>query len=71
MAVLDGRPEIVDEISDCPLELRAFLVKTFVALSKDEEFLDSLPGHLEFDGTSPGRVSIVLERIRAIASLEF
>jgi hypothetical protein len=70
VTVLDGRPDIVDEISVSPPELKAFLVKTFAALLEKEEFLDSLPGHLEFDSASPGRVSIVLERIRTIASIE-
>jgi hypothetical protein len=70
VAVLDGRPEIVEEISDSPPELKTFLVKTFAALLEKEKFLESLPGHLKFDSTSPDRVSIVLERVRTIASIE-
>jgi predicted nucleotidyltransferase len=70
IAVLDGRPEVIDEIRDSPLPVRDFLVRAFAALLKDDRFLDSLSGHLESVGENPERVSIFLERVRAIASLD-
>jgi len=70
IAVLDGRPEVIDEIRDSPLPVRDFLVRAFAALLKDDRLLDSLSGHLESVGENPERVSIFLERVRAIASLD-
>ena len=70
IAVLDGRPEVIEEIRDAPPEVRAFLVNSFAVLLGDDDFLDSLSGHLEFEGDNRERVQIFLERVRAIASME-
>jgi predicted nucleotidyltransferase len=70
IAVLDGRPEVIDEIRDAPHEVQHFLVKSFSAFLEDDDFLDSLSGHLEFEGDNLARVQIFLQRVRAIASIE-
>lgn len=69
IAVLDGRPEVIEEIANAPHEVRAFLMNSFAEILEDDDFLDSLSGHLEFEGDNPGRVQIFLERVRAIASM--
>lgn len=69
IAVLDGRPEIINEIEDSPRQVKKFLVRAFAALLEEDGFLDSLSGHLEFEGENPERVSMFIERIRIIASM--
>lgn len=70
IAILDGRPEVIGEIANSPRRVRDFLLRAFAALLKEDDFLDSLSGHLEFESEHPGRVSIFIERVRTIASLE-
>jgi hypothetical protein len=70
IAVLDGRPEIFDEIRDSPSQVKNFLVRTFAALLEEEAFLESLPGYVKVRSESPERISILLERVRAMASME-
>jgi predicted nucleotidyltransferase len=70
VAVLDGRPEIIDEIRDSPPEVKNVLVRTFAALLEEEGFLEALPGYLEVRGENPERISIFLERVWAIASMD-
>lgn len=70
IAVLDGRPEVMGEIEHSVVELKSFLVKAFQALLQDEDFLESISGHLHHDEASQARVSIVTERIKTIASMD-
>ncbi|MEW6529568.1 MAG: hypothetical protein AB1473_01955 [Thermodesulfobacteriota bacterium] len=70
IAVVDGRPEVVEEISLSPREIKDFLVKAFAALLDEEAFLESLPGYMEAGGENPERVSISLQRVREIASMD-
>lgn len=70
IALLDGRPEIIDEIRSSPSELRGYLAETFQAFLKDEKFLESLPGHLPPDLASQRRVSIVRARIEGICVMD-
>lgn len=67
IAVLDGRPEIVDEVRTCGEGVRVHLAERFLALLSDTGFLDALPGHLPGDAASQGRVPLVVDRIKAIA----
>jgi hypothetical protein len=69
IAVLDGRPEVLDEIWDSPYEAKTWLISALSEFLEEEEFLNSLPGHLEFEFENPERVSILLERLRTIASM--
>ena len=67
VAVLDGRPEIVDEVRDAEDSLRIFLARRFAELLGDARFEDAFPGHFPGDPASQARVPIVIERIKAIA----
>ncbi len=66
MALLDGRPEVIDEIRSSPSELKDYLAETFREFTKNDKFLESLPGHLPPDPASQRRVPIVKERIERI-----
>lgn len=46
IAVLDGRPEIVDEVRNCNQKLRDHIRVRLAALMKADRFLEALPGHM-------------------------
>lgn len=68
VAVLDGRPEIVEEVRHCDEKLRDHLGQRLADLLRDDRFLEALPGHMPGDPGSQARVPIVIERLRAITS---
>lgn len=68
MAVLDGRPEIVDEIARAH-ELCSFIAGEFRQMLRVPAFLDALPGHLLPDRVSQERLPILVNRMRSIAEL--
>ena len=67
MAILDGRPELVEEVAAAPGALRDYLSRRFQQLLSEPRFLEALPGHLPGDAASQGRVPLVLNRLRALA----
>jgi hypothetical protein len=68
ITVLDGRPEVVDEVRQAPEDLRTFLASTFAAWLDLDDFLDGLPGLLHPDPGSQARVPVILDRMRRIAA---
>ena len=69
MAVVDGRSELVKEIHYAgPEDVQNFIASECVKLLATPAFLDALPGYLLPDQASQARVSILLERLRKIAS---
>jgi len=68
VAVLDGRPETVDEVAGTDFELRTHLQKKFQGLLSDANFIAAIPGHLPSDAASQARTPLVVERIKAIAA---
>ncbi len=68
--VIDGRPTLVDELSDSPADLRSYVASEIGRLLKSREFLDALPGYLLPDRASQARIPILLERLQKIAALE-
>ena len=67
--VIDGRSEIVDEVSAASDELREYLRGEFDELLADESFVDEIPGHFRPDSVSQARVPIVINRITKLAGL--
>lgn len=67
IAVIDGRPELVEEVRASPSNLRAYLSRKFGSLLGDQRFLDGVPGHLPPDDASQERLGIVLDRMQALA----
>ena len=70
VAVLDGRPEIIDEIIKSPPDVKKFIVEQVSILLEDRDFMWALPGHLEFDSESPERVEMFIAKLRAIAAMD-
>jgi hypothetical protein len=69
IAVIDGRAEIIDEISKSNYTVKSYLINAFQELTKNQHFLDALPGHLNYGQIQQERAQIVLSRIQAIAKL--
>ena len=68
VSLLDGRPEIVEEVRQASGDLRLYLAHEFTALIADRDFLEALPGHLLPDAASQQRVYLVMDRMRQIAA---
>jgi predicted nucleotidyltransferase len=68
LSIVDGRPELVDELRAAEPALRAFVGATFARLLADEGFINTLPG-LVVDGSPAIRTPIVLQRLQQIAEL--
>lgn len=66
ITVIDGRPELLSEISTSPRELRQYLAEELKNLLSNTHFLDAVPGYLLPDSASQQRISIVLNRIQQI-----
>jgi predicted nucleotidyltransferase len=69
VAVLDGRPEVYEEVMCCDPMLREHLQVRLAALLKASRFLDALPGHMPGDEGSQARVPIIIKRLEAIAGI--
>ena len=67
VAVLDGRPEIVDDVQAAEDALREFLAVRFGELLDNDRFREALSGHLPGDPASQARLPLVINRIQAIA----
>ena len=63
IAVLDGRPEIVNEVRHADEALQSHLMARFTALLRDTNFMAALPGHLPGDAASQARAPLVTKRI--------
>lgn len=69
VAVVDGRPELVEEIKNATDNLKAHLAERFQALVDNPRFREALPGNMPPDEASQERVPIILDRIKEIAAL--
>lgn len=67
VTVVDGRPEIVDEIAAADAEVRADIASEIRSLLANQDFVDALPGFLLPDAASQARRSILEERLRALS----
>ncbi len=68
--VLDGRPELVDEVSAGSMELREYLAEQCAALLAIPKFRDALQGMVFPDETLDERVQMLVERFRQIAEMK-
>ena len=65
VAVLDGRPGIIDEIKGSNQKLKTALIEEFTAFLQNEDFIDSLPGHLIDNQRSP----TIINRLQTIVAM--
>jgi predicted nucleotidyltransferase len=69
ISVVDGRPELTQEIEQADSELGRYIAAEFKTLIEDSDFLMALPGHLPGDAASQARVSELIRRMRAIGNM--
>ncbi|MBB4592823.1 hypothetical protein [Xanthomonas cannabis] len=62
--VVDGRAELVEELAVEHANLRQWVADVFVGLVNNPAFVNALPGLV----AEPERASVVLQRLRAVAS---
>lgn len=70
VAVIDGRPIIVEEVRNSVEALRDTLAKRFQALLDNSRFVDAISGHMPTDEASQARVPIVVDRMRQMAGTQ-
>lgn len=68
LSVIDGRPELVEELAQADTELRRYVAEAFTRLIADDDFLNALPG-LILEGSPAVRSPVVLQRLQAIAGM--
>jgi hypothetical protein len=64
VTVIDGRPELVDEVHGAPADVQKYLSEEFGALLSNRGFVEALPGHLLPDAASQQRAGLILERMK-------
>ncbi len=69
VTVLDGRPEILDEISVSEIDLKRELSDRFGLMLEKQSFINAISGHMLPDETSQARVSGIIDTIRGIRDL--
>ena len=67
VAIVDGRPELVDEVRQAPSDLRTYLEAEMRRLLGDPRFVEAIPGHLPSDDEGQSRSPIVYRRLMDIA----
>ena len=68
IAVLDGHPELIDEVQKSDLALIKELSHRFTLLLNDSRFVDAVSGHMPTDSISQSRVPTILQTIRKITN---
>jgi predicted nucleotidyltransferase len=66
IAVVDGRPELADEVRVSSSELQEYLSTEISQLLSNRGFLQALPGHLLPDAASQQRAGLVLNRLKQL-----
>jgi hypothetical protein len=67
IAVIDGRPEIVDEVRNASRDVRSYIASEIGRLLQVRGFVDALPGFLLPDAGSQARYPILRARLNALA----
>jgi hypothetical protein len=70
IAVVDGRPELVNELRSASGDVRSYIAGAICQMLKTNAFLDALPGHLMTDAASQGRISILVQRLTDISTVD-
>ncbi|HAU1457909.1 TPA: hypothetical protein JBI56_06665 [Legionella pneumophila] len=70
ISLIDGRSEIVEDVYQASQSVRQYLSQEFALLMNNENFLQALPGHLNYSNEIFVREKIVKERINAIIDLD-
>jgi hypothetical protein len=66
--VVDGRPELAEELRSAPDDVRPYVAEAVGQMLETADFIDALPGYLMPDEASQSRITVVLERLKEIAT---
>ncbi len=69
IAVMDGRSELIGEVSQSESVLVNVLKTRFNNLLKDQSFVDAVSGHMPTDEISQSRVERILDTIKEISDM--
>lgn len=69
VSIIDGRPEITTEVANSENELQKYLSFEFLSLMNNDQFIQALPGHLNYSSESEERIKIVEDRIYNIINI--
>lgn len=67
VAVIDGRPEVVEEVADADPRIQGYIREEVRRLLGDPAFEEAIYGHFGGDPVEQERVPLTLERLRKIA----
>jgi hypothetical protein len=70
IAVLNGRPELLDEIKRGDMNLLHYISDHFAAFLENRQFIDSIGTHLLPDESSQDRAKLIIDRIKSISTLK-
>jgi hypothetical protein len=65
ITVVDGREELISELSFAPLDVREFVAQTVRSILRHTDFTNALPGIV----SQSTRTGLVLQRFRQISEL--
>ncbi len=69
IAVIDGRPEIVEDVHTAPFDVRDYVASEIRQLLATGRFIGALPGFLLPDPATQQRLPLLLGRLAALAGL--
>ncbi len=70
ISVIDGRDELMAEVSTSDKALKQYLGEQFRGLLETRAFQEALPGYLSGDSASQARLSQIMEKLRLLAKIE-
>ena len=68
ISVIDGRKEVADEVLASPIKLKRYLSQNFQSILQKTEFLEALPGLLNYGKVTNERVTFVIDKLSKIIS---
>ncbi len=69
ITVVDGRPELLDELRSAPEDVRSYIADAVGQMLKARQFIDALPGYLLPDSASQARINQLLAKLTQISEL--
>lgn len=69
ITVVDGRPELLDELRSAPEDVRSYIADAVGQMMKAREFIDALAGYLLPDSASQARINQLLATLTQMSEL--
>ncbi|MEX0828118.1 MAG: hypothetical protein WD005_04110 [Haliea sp.] len=70
IAIVNGRPELVEEINNAPAPLQKYIAECFRNYLKDSNMQQALPGVMPEQQADDRRIQIVVKRMQSISNIE-